>query len=458
MATSFDDSQEANYSIDPKLVESILDAVRRSDQPLLVRTLEQLHPADIADILEQIGHGQRAELINLWGVEFEPGVLSELDDNIAGEVVESLPSEQLSDAVRDLESDQVVNLVEDLEPERQEEVLDNLDDVGRAAVEKLLNYPEDSAGRLMQREFVMLPLHWTVGEAIDFMRSRDDLPEGFYHVMLVDSRVKPIGQVALGKLMSSRREVELKSIIEDGFMTISVAQSQEDVAYAFKQYRLISAPVVDEAGRLVGAVTIDDAVIVLDDHATKDMHLLAGVGDENLSDRVFEIAKHRFPWLIANLATAVLASAVIAQFSATIEAVVALAVLMPIVVSMGGNAGTQSLTVAVRAIATKDLTGSNALRVIRRESVVGLINGIVFALIIGSVGLIWYGSATLSAVLAAAVVVTMLMAGISGILIPILLERARVDPALASGAFVTTVTDVVGFLAFLGLAYMVFLS
>ena len=458
MVSTHNDSQEISYTIDTGLVEAILEAVEKGDRKRLVELLEQIHPADIADILEQIGSESRAELIKLWGVDFESSVLPELDDSITVEVVESLPTEQLSDAVRDLETDQVVDLVEDLDPERQDEVLDTLDQVDRAAVEKLLNCPEDSAGRLMQRELVMLPMHWNVGEAIDYLRSKDDLPDGFYHVTLVDSRISPIGQVALGRLMSSRREVDLKSIIEDDFMSFSITQSQEDVAYAFKQYRIISAPVVDEIGRLVGTVTIDDAVNVLDEQATEDIHLLAGVGEESLSDRVIEIAKQRFPWLIANLATAILASVVIAQFSATIEAVVALAVLMPIVVSMGGNAGTQSLTVAVRAIATKDLTGSNAWRVIRRETAVGLINGLVFAVIIGGVGLVWYGSATLSGVLAAAVVATMLAAGIFGILVPILLERAKVDPALASGAFVTTVTDVVGFLAFLGLAYIVFLT
>ncbi len=458
MATSYSDNRDSSYSLDAGFIESILESVENGDQRKLSELLEQLHRADIADLLEQIGPEERARLIELWGEEFEPGVLPELNDNITEEIVESLPAERLSNAVRDLESDQVVDLVEDLEPDRQEEVLDTLDDVRRASVEKLLNYPEESAGRLMQTEFVMLPVHWNVGEAIDHLRSRSGLPDGFYHVMLIDSRIRPTGQVALGKLMSSRREVELKSIAEEDFATFSVDQCQEDVAYAFKQYRLISAPVVDEAGRLMGAVTIDDAVNVLDEHAKEDMHLLAGVGDESLSDRIIDVAKQRFPWLVANLATAVLASIVIAQFSATIEAVVALAVLMPIVASMGGNAGTQSLTVAVRAIATKDLTNSNAWRVIRRESVVGLINGLVFSAIIGGIGLIWYGSVALSAVLAAAVVVTMLMAGISGILIPILLERAKVDPALASSTFVTTVTDIVGFLAFLGLGYMVFLT
>ena len=456
MISTSNDSQIASFSIDSDLLESIIEAVKKADRLKLVELLTPLHAADIADILEQISSAERAELINLWGPNFESDVLPELDDSIAGEIVDYLRSKHLSAAIKDLETDQIVGLVEDLEPELQEEVLDSLDKVGRAAVEKSLNYPEDSAGRLMQREVVILPLHWTVGEAIDFLRSKDDLPAGFYHVMLVDSRIKPMGQVALGKLMSSKREVYLKEIAEENFMAFSVVQSQEDIAYAFKQYRLISAPVVDETGRLVGAVTIDDAVMVLDENATEDMHLLAGVGDESISDDVFEIAKHRFPWLIANLGTAVLASVVIAQFSATIEAIVALAVLMPIVVSMGGNAGTQSLTVAVRAIATKDLTASNAWRVIRRESVVGLINGLVFAVIIGGLGLVWYGSTTLGFVLAAAVVVTMLMAGVSGILIPIILERAKVDPALASGAFVTTVTDIVGFLAFLGLAYVVF--
>lgn len=309
----------------------------------------------------------------------------------------------------------------------------------------------------MQREVVMAPEHWNVGEAIDFLRDQDDLPDQFYHVILVDPRLAPVGNVTLGKLMASRREVMLKSIVEETFHVIPVTQDEGDVAYAFNQYHLISAPVVDEAERLVGVITIDDAMAVLDDEHEEDIMRLAGVGDGGLNDNIIETTKQRFPWLAVNLATAILASLVIAQFEATIAQFVALAVLMPIVASMGGNAGTQSLTVAVRAIATRDLTGSNVWRVIRREVLVGLINGLVFAVVMGVIGVVWFGGPELGYVLAAAMVINLVVAGLAGTVIPVILDRMGIDPALASGAFVTTVTDVVGFLAFLGLAALVLL-
>ena len=304
----------------------------------------------------------------------------------------------------------------------------------------------------------MAPEHWTVGEVIDFMRNSDELPDQFYHVVLVDPRLHPIGNVTLGRIMSSRREVPLADLAEETFQIIPVDQDEEDVAYAFNQYHLISAPVVDDEGRLVGMITIDDAMIVLDEGHEEDILRLAGVGEESsLSDTVMETTRQRLPWLAVNLATAILASLVISIFEDTIAGVVALAVLMPIVASMGGNAGTQSLTVAVRAIATKDLTGANVWRVIRRECLVGLINGVIFAVVMGVVGLVWFGSPALGYVIAVAMVVNLVVAGLAGTGIPILLERVGIDPALASGAFVTTVTDVVGFFAFLGLAAVVLL-
>jgi magnesium transporter len=366
----------------------------------------------------------------------------------------------LQEAVRDLDSDDVVDLVEDLDAPQQEQILDALPDADRVAVEQALAYPEYSAGRLMQREFVMAPEHWTVGEAIDHLRAADekDLPTQFYHVVLVDPRLHPVGNVTLGKLMRSKRNVPLRALIEETFQIIPVMQQEGDVAYAFNQYHLISAPVVDDDGRLVGQITIDDAMAVLDEEHEEDILRLAGVGEESsLSDNIVDTTKQRIPWLAVNLVTSVLASLVIAQFDAAIAQIVALAVLMPIVASMGGNAGTQSLTVAVRALATKDLTGANVWRVIWRECAVGLINGVVFAIVMGIVGVIWFGSPALGYVIAAAMVVNMVVAGLAGTMIPVILDRVGIDPALASGAFVTTVTDVVGFFAFLGLAAVVLL-
>ena len=450
-------AQEGDYQLERASVSAVLGAVDRGDQGLLTMLMDPLHPADIADLLEQISAPERRDLIRLYDREFDGEILSELDESIRDEVMAILRPEVLADAVRELESDDVVDLIEDLTLVQQDVILDALDDSDRVAVEQSLTYPEKSAGRLMQREVVMAPEHWTVGQAIDYLRAQETLPEQFYHVTLVDPRFKPVGNVTLGKLMGSKRETLLWELTEAVFQIIPAMQSESEVAYAFNQYHLISAPVVDEDERLVGVITIDDAMIVLDEGHEEDILRLAGVGEGSLSDRVINTTKQRLPWLAVNLVTAIAASLVIAQFEAAITQIVALAVLMPIVASMGGNAGTQSLTVAVRAIATKDLTSSNMWRVLRREVFVGLINGLVFALIMGVVGLIWFGSPTLGYVIAAAMVINMVVAGLAGTAIPVLLEKFGIDPALASGAFVTTVTDVVGFFAFLGLAALVLL-
>ena len=442
----------AGSDLDHERVEAILAAVEAGEHDRLVDLLEPLHEADIADLLEQISRSDRRALILLWGVKLDGSVLSELEEGVRDEILEELPDEVLAAAVQDLETDDVVYLAEDLDEPQQERLLDSLDDADRVAVERSLTYDEYSAGRMMQREAVMAPEHWTVGDAIDFLRSADDLPESFYDLNIVDPQMHPIGIVSLGRLMASARATELRSIMSEDFRTFDVTMSQEDVANAFNKYHLISAPVIDEDGRLAGVITIDDAMDVLEDEAEEDMRLLAGVGDEELSDGVAEIARGRFIWLTVNLVTAILASAVISMFTDTIEAIVALAVLMPIVASMGGNAGTQTLTVAVRAIATDNLTSANVRRIVLREGMVGAINGVGFALLIGFLAGFYYDDSTLGVVIGVAMVGNMIVAAFAGVLIPIVLEKAGADPALASGTFVTTITDVFGFFAFLGLA------
>ena len=458
VAADADDDSEA-YKLNKRAVDSILYAVEIDDAAKLTELMEPLHAADIADLLEQISSFERTKLIRLYDREFDGEILSELDESIREEVIGILTPEVLSDAVRDMDSDDVVDLIEDLEDAQAASILGALEDADRVAVEQALTYPEYSAGRLMQREVVMAPEHWTVGETIDHLRAtpEEDLPDQFYHIVMVNPRLHPVGNVTLGKLMRSKRNTPLRDILEDTFQVIPALRDEGDVAYAFNQYHLISAPVVDDEGRLIGVITIDDAMSVLDEEHEEDILRLAGVGEGSLSDRVIETTKQRLPWLAVNLVTAIAASLVIAQFEVAIAQLVALAVLMPIVASMGGNAGTQSLTVAVRAIATRDLTGSNVWRVIRRECLVGLVNGVIFAVIMAIVGFIWFGSPALGYVIATAMVINMVVAGLAGTGIPILLERIGVDPALASGAFVTTVTDVVGFFAFLGLAAAVLL-
>jgi magnesium transporter len=448
-----DDGRDA-YALADSLRGQLREAVARDDVAAIDALMEPLHAADIADLLEQVSAGEREAWLALWSKGIDGEVLSELDWGLREEVIDLLPEDVLAGAVRELDSDDVVDLLEDLEEEQQEAILGKLDALDRVAVEQALAYPEDSAGRLMQREVVHAPEHWTVGEMIDYLRAnKRDLPEQFYHIILTDPRMKPTGYVTLGRMLSAARKTPLLDLVEDSFRIIPAAQDEDEVAYAFNQYHLISAPVVDDDGRLVGVITIDDAMIVLDEAAEADLLRLAGVGEESsLSDRIVETTKQRFPWLFVNLVTSILASLVIAQFEEAITQIVALAVLMPIVASMGGNAGTQSLTVAVRAIATKDLTRSNLMRVVGREVGVGLINGVVFAVVMGVVGLVWFGSPALGGVIAAAMVINLLVAGLAGIVIPVVLDRLKIDPALASGAFVTTVTDVVGFFAFLGLA------
>ena len=439
-------------------VQAIRAAVDAGDAPGLDAILQPLHAADIADVLEQISSFDRRALLSLWSGEIDGEILSEIDESIREEVIEFLPREVVAVAMRELDTDDVVDILEDLDAPQQGLILDALEKADRVAVEQAMGYPEGSAGRMMQREVVVAPQHWTVGEAIDHLRESDHLPDQFYHVILVDPRMKPQGYVTLGRVLSSARYVQLNEITEDSFRTIRVTDEEADVAYIFNQYHLISCPVVDANDRLVGAITIDDAMNVLDEEHEEDILRLAGVGDESsVSDGSFATARQRLPWLVINLLTASISAFVISRFEATITAIVMLAALMPIVASTGGIAGTQSLAVSVRALATRDLTQSNARRVVLRELGAGVLNGVALALILGRAGAALLGDLKLGGVLGAAMICNQVVAALGGVMVPLTMSRMGLDPALASGTFVTTLTDVMGFLAFLGFATMMLL-
>ena len=439
------------------LAARVSDALGDDDRGALLLAIGDAHPADVADVLEQIKPGAREDFVRLAANDFPADVLPELEEGLRDDIVTLVDPIYLAEAVGELDSDDAVYLVENLDDDQRRDVLDALPTADRLGIERSLEYDEDSAGRIMQRDVVAVPPFWNVGQTLDMLRAREDLPEEFYEIIVIDPSYKPIGTVPLSRIMGSRRPVMMEAIMDDDFRALTVTDPPEDIAYAFNQYHLVSAPVVDADGRLAGIITIDDALGVLDEETEEDMRLLAGLGDEELTDSVFEIARQRLPWLTVNLVTAILASLVIAQFDKVIESIVALAILMTIVASMGGNAGTQTLTVAVRALATKDLTTTNAMRIVGREGMVGVFNGLFFAVIMGGLTWAYYGDPALGAVLGAAMIVNMVVAALAGILIPISLEKLGADPALASAVFVTTVTDVVGFMAFLGLAAAVLL-
>lgn len=452
------DREDGDFAPSSEFMERIDQTMDAGDQSALNAMLEPMHGADIADLIERLAPARRRLFIELYSGEIDGEILSEIDESIREEVLELLPRHVLAEAVREMDSDDVVDLVEDLDDPERDEILAILDDSDRAAVRQSLAYPEYSAGRLMQSEVVTAPEHWTVGEAIDFLRREEWLPEQFYHIIMVDPRRHAVGYVTLGRLLASRRDAVLRDMAEDSFRTISAYAAEADVAYVFNQYHLISAPVVDSDDRLVGVITIDDAMAVLDEEHEEDILRLAGVGDESsISDSVGQTVRQRVPWLATNIPTALAAAAVIAFFESAISQLVALAVLMPIVASMGGNAGTQTLTVAVRGLATRDLSASNALRVVRREVAVGLINGAVFGAIMAGITFLWFQDVWLAAVIGMAMIINLLVAALAGITVPLVLNKLGADPALASGTFVTMMTDVIGFMAFLGLASAILL-
>jgi len=464
-----DDKIEEQAVIDAEPIEEVVgpevvvvEAMDAGDNERVRDFVADLHYADFADLLERLSRDDRTRLIETTRDIFDPEVLSELDETVREDVLEALGVQHAADAITELDSDDALMVFEEMDEERQKELLEQIPDEERTFIEEGLSYPEDSAGRLMQREVVTVPSHWNVGQCIDFVRRKadageDELPSIFYDIFVIDVRRHPVGAISLSGLLRSRRQIPVTEVMEEEMHEIPVATDQEDVAFLFRQRDLVSAPVIDDDGRLVGAITIDDVVDVIHEEHEEDIMRLGGVIEDDLYRASISTARARFSWLVVNLLTAILASMVIGLFDATIEQVVALAVLMPIVASMGGNAGTQTLTVTVRALATKELTGSNAYRVITKEVIVGCFNGIAFAILAGLVAWLWFQSTTLGFVIAAAMVINMVIAGFAGTTIPIMLERFGADPAIASSVFLTTVTDVVGFFAFLGLAAMILL-
>jgi magnesium transporter len=442
--------------IRPAFLAHIGAAIADRDALVLKQDVASLHQSELGDLLEALLPEQRRALVELLGADFDFTALTEVDEAIRMEIVDAMPNAQIAQAVQELDSDDAVYILEDLDAEDQEEILAQLPFTERIRLRRSLDYPEETAGRRMQTEFVAVPPFWTVGQTIDYMREDQNLPDNFYQIFVIDPTFKLLGAVDLDRILRTKRAVKIEEVMHETRHAIPATMDQEEAAREFEQYDLLSAAVVDENERLVGVLTIDDVVDVIQQEAEEDLLRMGGVGDEELSDSVLSTSRSRVPWLLVNLVTAFVAASVISLFDATIEKVVALAVLMPIVAGMGGNAGSQTMTVTVRALATRDLDIYNAWRIIRREMLVGLINGAIFAVLIGTVAGLWFQSPSIGVIIGAAMIVNMFVAALGGILIPLMLDRFKIDPAVASAVFVTTVTDVVGFFAFLGLATLWF--
>jgi magnesium transporter len=454
-----DEELDEDNLLKPSFVNSVIDALESGDHGRAYELVEPLHPADIADLFELLEPGERGRLAAAITDLLTHEVIAELNDYVREDMIETLPPGAVADIAEQLDTDDAVQLIEDLEPEDQAAILAEMEPEDRAAIESALAYPEETAGRLMQRELVAVPEHLTVGDLIDYLRDHDELPTEFWEVFIVDPTHKPVGTCQLSWILRTPRRVPLADVMKRDQTLIPVTMDQEEVALRFQKYALISAAVVDESGRLVGQITVDDVVHIIQEEAGEDVMLLSGAGDGDINEPIREAYVARVRWLIANLGTALVASFVIAMFGAAIEELVALAILMPIVASIGGNAGTQTMAVTVRAIATNQLTRSNTRRIIWREMRVALLNGATVAVLIGiATALVfsaWLDPATgarLGAVIASAMMINIVTAGLAGVAVPVLFDRLDQDPAVASSVFVTMITDSMGFFAFLGLA------
>jgi magnesium transporter len=438
-------------------VERVAQAIAAENSKVLRELVGDLHEADVGDLIEALDPELRPRLIALMGHDFDYTALTQVDDAVREEILEELPAESVAEGVRDLDSDDAVAILEDLPKDEQSEILEQLPQSERVALARSLHYPENSAGRIMQTELIAVPPGWTVGQTIDHMRETPDLPDRFWELYVADPDGRLKGAVALDRLLRTKRPVPIEQLLEEDLRPVRVTDDREDVARMFERYDLVSAPVVDERDRLVGVITFDDIVDVIEEEAEEDIKALGGVRrEEELSDPVWTIARGRFNWLLVNLATAFLASSVLGLFEGQLEKMVALAVLAPIVASQGGNAATQTMTVAVRALATRELSSANAARIILREVLVGLVNGAAFAVITGVAAAAWFKVPDLGVVIGLAMVCNLLAGALGGILVPLALYHFRADPAVSSGVFVTTVTDVVGFFSFLGIATLWF--
>ncbi|MGO4705078.1 magnesium transporter [Microvirga sp. 2MCAF38] len=439
--------------INPAFVADVTRAIEVGDSERLRRLVEDFHESDLGALLEALEPEDRPRVIELLGSAFDFTALTEVDDSVREEILEELETQTVVEGMRALDSDDAVVILESLDDEDKAEVLEKLPAIERVALQRTLDYPEESAGRRMQTEFIAVPPFWTIGQTIDFMRETTDLPETFYEIFVIDPSGHLLGAVALDRLLRSKRPVTIEEIMDDEPDRVEATEHQEEVARLFERYNLVSAAVVDEENRLVGAIMVDDILDVLEEEADADIKALGGVNsEEELSDTVLYTQRSRFPWLFANMCTALVAANVIRLFEDSLQHMVALAILMPIVASMGGNAGTQTMTVAVRALATRELGRANAWRIIRREALVGILNGLAFAVIMGTIAATWFQTAQLGLVIGMALMTVLLFAALGGILVPLALNKFGVDPAVSSGPFVTSITDIVGFFAFLGIA------
>ncbi|HUG45737.1 MAG TPA: magnesium transporter [Sphingomicrobium sp.] len=436
----------------PEFVDRVLDAVEAGDDETARELVAPLHPADIADLIEVAAREDRAELVTALAGLVDADVLAEMNEHVREALLDALGPKEVARIAGELETDDAVAIIEDLEKDEQRAVLSAMEPDDRAAVEEALTYPEESAGRLMQRDLIAVPEHWNVGQVIDYLRSTEDLPTDFWEVFVVAPNHHPIGTCKLSTVLRTPRAAPVSDIMLRDQTLIPVDMDQEDVALRFQKYALVSAAVVDGEGRLVGMITVDDVVHIIQEEASEDALLLSGVDEGDINEPVGESYRSRVRWLMANLLTALIAAMVIRQFEESIERLAILAVLMPIVAAVGGNAGTQTLAVTVRALATNQLTGSNRWRAVGRETRLALMNGVTIAVLIGAGVAIVLGSPPLGAVIAAAMLVNIIIAGLAGVLVPLTLERAGADPAVASSVFLTTITDSMGFLLFLGLA------
>lgn len=436
----------------PDFVRAVLDAVEAGDIDEARARVEPLHPADIADLIELAPAEQRGPLAAAIADRIDGDVLAEMNDWVRDELVDALEPHQIADIAAELDTDDAVAIIEDLDADDQREVLRALDPDDRAAIEEALSYPEESAGRLMQRELIAVPEHWSVGDVLDYLRGDDALATDFWEVFVVDPSHRPVGTCELSWILRTPRVVAVTDVMKREQTLIPVDMDQEEVALRFQKYALISAAVVDAGGRLVGMVTVDDIVHIISQEAGEDALLLSGAGDGDINEPVRDSYKARVRWLIANLGTALVASTIITQFEDTIAGMVVLAALMPIVAGVGGNAGTQTLAVTVRALATNQLTRSNTLWAVRRELAIALMNGATVAVVIGVAVALFFANWTLGGVIGAAMLCNILIAGLAGVLVPLTLERLKADPAISSSVFVTMTTDSMGFLVFLGLA------
>ena len=451
-------NKKVNLDFNKEFINTFSEKIENGNIEFINQTLKDLHEADVANLIENLNPNTRIKLIELEAFNINPEIFVELNESIQSEVLQLLSIDSIIKIIKRLESDNAIKILENLEKDTKEKVLDKLPPKDKFLLEEGLSYPEDSAARIMQREFTAVPSNWTVGQTIDYVREDKDLPEEFLEIFIVDNDFKPIGTVPSSRVLRTSRDLKMNSIMIEMPVLISANMDKEEVGHTFENYNLVSAGVVNKNNKLVGMITADDVVTVVQEEAEEDVLRLAGVGDEEITDSVMLKTKRRFNWLLLNLFTALLATWVISNFGASIEQMVALAFLMPIVASMGGNAGMQTLAVTIRAIATKELSKSNFNRVVGKEFLIGVLNGIIFAIITAVIVQLWFKQLNLSLLIGVSMILNMIVAGLFGILVPVSLKKLNIDPALASSVFVTTITDVIGFLSFLGLGSFYFLN